>query len=343
MDKEPVLVTGGTGYVGSWIVKKLLDKGYPVRLAVRNKAKSARFQHLLHAASNDSSLLTIVEADLLKPSSYHQAAEGAQAIIHAASPFKLKIKNAEKELLQPALLGTRNVLEAANASDSVKKVVLTSSVAAVHGDNIDMEQLGLQSFTEAHFNESSSLQHQPYSFSKVQAEKEAWKLYNNQSDWQLIVLNPSFVMGPPLGQQPDSESIKFMQSMLSGVFRFGAPDLYFGYVDVRDVAEAHIAALESPNAEGRHILAERTASVLEISRMLKDKYGKKFPLPNGRSPKFMLYLLGWLFGLSPAFIKKNVGISIKLDNSKSIQKLGIGYRPLNQTLEDMVEALIKPI
>ncbi|MDQ3192212.1 MAG: SDR family NAD(P)-dependent oxidoreductase, partial [Bacteroidota bacterium] len=219
--KSIILITGGTGYIGSWIVKELLEKGYTVRLTVRNKAKKAAFEHLSEIAKNNHGSLELWEADLLKEGSYNEAAKGAEAIIHVASPFILKFKDAQKELIDPALLGTRNVLKAASESGTVKKIVLTSSVAAVFGDNIDMHQQGLSEFTEKQFNDSSTLKHQPYSYSKVVAEKEAWEIFKKQSDWKLVVINPSFVMGPSLTSGSVSESLKFMSDMLSGKFFMG--------------------------------------------------------------------------------------------------------------------------
>jgi nucleoside-diphosphate-sugar epimerase len=127
-----------------------------------------------------------------------------------------------------------------------------------------------------------------------------------------------------------------MKSMLSGKYATGAPDLVFGYVDVRDVAKAHILALENPDAEGRHILAERTISVFGFSQLIKEKYGKKYKLPMMQSPKFMLYLVGWMFGLTSKYITNNVGYDIKLNSNKSREKLGLTYTPLEKTIEDMV-------
>jgi nucleoside-diphosphate-sugar epimerase len=336
---KTVLVTGGTGYVGSWVTKLLLEKGYTIRLALRDKSKKYKFEHLLAIEENTEGKLELWEADLLAEGSYDKAAEGCSSIIHMASPFTLRFEDAQKELIDPALNGTRNVLNAASKSSTVKKVVLTSSVAAVHGDNIDMKELGIDEFTEEHFNQSSSLTHQPYSYSKVLAEKEAWKLHDAQSDWKLVVINPSFVMGPSLTESSDSESLNFMKEMLTGKYHMGAPKLMFGFVDVRDVAEAHLLALEKENAEGRHILAERTESVYELSRLIKDLYGNKYKLPLMQAPKFMLYLIGWMFNLKGKFIRRNVGHDIALNNTKSIKELGLKYTPLKQTVKDMIEQM----
>jgi nucleoside-diphosphate-sugar epimerase len=256
-----------------------------------------------------------------------------------ASPFTLRFDDAEKELIQPALEGTRNVLTAANASSTVQKVVLTSSVAAIYGDNIDQKEQGLDVLDEKQFNETSSVDHQPYSYSKVLAEKEAWKMAEAQNQWKLVVINPSFVMGPSLSKHSNSESLAFMQDMLSGKYRMGAPDLMFGYVDVRDVAEAHLLALERADALGRHLLAERTASVLDLVELLKAKSGDQYKLPLMKAPKWLLLLIAPLFGLKRKFVKRNVGHKIKLDASKSKEKLGVNYRPLEETVADMVEQM----
>lgn len=336
MKERNILITGGTGYLGSWVVKGLLEKAYTVRLTVRNKNKKEGYRHLSEIAESTPGNLEIYEADLLIPGSFDKAAMGADAIIHMASPFYLDVKDAQKELIDPALKGTRNVLEAANNSDTVKKVVLTSSVAAIYGDNIDMKEQGLKEFSEVHFNTSSSLTHQPYSFSKVVAEKEAWKIHKSQEQWELIVMNPAFVMGPALSLNSSSESLKFMEDMLSGKFKMGAPDLQFGYVDVRDVANAHILALENDKAKGRHILSERTAGIYDLAGIIEDKFPGKYKLPRMVSPKPLLYLIGWMFGLKWKFIQRNVGHPIKLNNTKSKRELGLVYTPLEKTIEDMV-------
>jgi nucleoside-diphosphate-sugar epimerase len=336
---KTVLVTGGTGYIGSWVTKMLLEKGYTVRLTVRNKSKKENYQHLIDIENNTDGKLEFWEADLLSEGSFDAAAEGCSSVIHMASPFTLRFKDPQKELIDPALKGTRNVLNSATKSSSVKKVVLTSSVAAVHGDNIDMKELGLSEFTEEQFNYSSSLSHQAYSYSKVLAEKEAWKINKEQDKWKLIVINPSFVMGPSLSKTSNSESLNFMKEMLSGKYYLGAPNLMFGFVDVRDVAKAHLLALEYESAEGRHILAERTVSVYGFSRLIKNIYGNKYKLPLMQSPKLMLYLVGWMFGLKNKVIRRNVGYDIRLNASKSKEKLGLIYTKLENTIEDMVSQM----
>ena len=336
---KTALVTGGAGYIGSWVVKELLEKNYTVRITVRDKNNTAKYKHLLDLAEKSQGSLEIWEADLLKEGSFDEAAKGCGSIIHVASPFTLRFKDPQKELIDPALNGTRNVLGAATRSGTVKKVVLTSSVAAVHGDAVDMKEKGLTEFTEDYFNHSSSASHQPYSYSKVLAEKEAWKIHDTQDQWQLVVINPSFVMGPSLTGASNSESLNFMKDMLTGKFSMGAPDLWFGFVDVRDVAHAHILALESPTAEGRHILAERTMSFMGLANILRDLFGEKYKLPTSKSPKFLMYLVGPMFGLKAKFVKRNVGYPIKLNASKSRDILKLKYTSIEKSIADMVEQM----
>jgi nucleoside-diphosphate-sugar epimerase len=339
MQHKVILVTGGTGYIGSWLVKELLEKSYTVRMTVRDKSRLEKYSQFNAISESAPGKLELWEADLLKDGSFDQAAKGADAIIHVASPFTLRFKDAQKELLDPALLGTRNVLNAATGSGTVKKVVLTSSVAAVHGDNIDMKELGLSEFTEEQFNTSSSATHQPYSYSKVIAEKEAWKLAESQNQWKLVVINPSFVLGPSLTKASDSESLNLMNDILKGKFFFGAPDLYFGFVDVRDVAHAHVLALEKEDAAGRHILAERTMSLMDLTSIIGKQFPGKYRLPKMRAPKPLLMLVGGLFGVTARFVKRNVGYPIRINTSRSREVLGLKYRNLEDTVREMVEQM----
>jgi nucleoside-diphosphate-sugar epimerase len=336
--KHTILVTGGTGYIGSWVVKGLLEHGHTVRLTVRNLADQPKYQFLLDIAKKSAGSLEIREADLLNPGSFDDAAKGCDLIAHMASPFILTVKNPQKDLVDPAVKGTVNVLEAATRSGTVKKVVLTSSVAAVHGDNSDMKNQNLEVFTEEQFNTSSSLAHQPYSFSKVEAEKKAWEMAKKQSRWELVVINPSFVMGPPLSLGSKSESMKMMADLLSGRYKTGVPDLIFGFVDVRDVARAHIYALENP-AEGRHILAGRVTNLPALVNIIRSEFGDAYKLPKSVLPKWVMALIGGFFGISGKFVRNNVGIPIKLDSSKSRDKLKLEYIPLEQTVKDMVEQM----
>lgn len=342
INKEtPVLVTGGSGYIASWLVQQLLEQGYKVNATVRNKSKIAKVDHLLDLQKKFAGKLKLYEADLLKEGTFKEAMEDCELVIHTASPFKVNVKDAQKELIDPALKGTRNILNQVNETPTVKRVVLTSSVAAIYGDAADIEKTKEGLFTEEYWNTTSSLKHQPYSYSKTLAEKEAWKLQKEQSRWDLVVINPSFVMGPSLSNRTDGESTDFMIQLLSGGFKTGVPYLSFGFVDVRDVAAAHILAGTKEAASGRHITCATSKTMLEAAVILRKEYGNKYKLPSRQLPKFLMYLVGPLVGFSWKFVRNNVGIPMAFDNSYSKKDLGLVYRDLSETFKDQVNQLVE--
>jgi len=335
------MVTGGTGYIGSWVVKYLLEDGVHVHLTVRDKSKKEKYDHLLKIAKTSEGSLMIFEADLLKQGSYLAPMEGCDRVFHIASPFLISnIKNPQKQLIEPALNGTRNVLGAVNETASVTKVVLTSSVVSIVGDNSEIGNNSKGVFTEDDWNQTSSPEHKPYSYSKVIAEKEAWAINKAQQKWELAVINPGFVMGPSLTSASDSGSLDFMTRMLSGKYKSGVPSLEFGVVDVRDIARAHILAANLP-VTGRYIIVNESMTMIEISKMLQRLYGSTYKLPNVELPKFILYLVGWTQGMDWKTVKNNVGLPLKFDNSKSKTELKMDYLPLEQTFKDMTEQMVK--
>ena len=340
MESKKILVTGGSGYIASWVVRYLLEDGHYVRATVRNRNDQKKIAHLQDLGEKHKGKLELFEADLLKEGSFDAPMEGCEIVIHTASPFFIKgIKDAQKQLIDPALSGTRNVLGAANRIESVKRIVLTSSVAAIYGDNIDALKKSNRTFTEQDWNESSSLTNQPYSYSKTLAEKEAWKICDAQSRWSLVVINPAFVLGPSLSSRMDGTSVQFMHDLVGGPLKSGVPDLTFGIVDVRDVARAHTLAALNENSSGRHILCSDTRTFLEMAKALREKFGKSLAIPRGQLPKFMVYMVGPIFGLSWGFLSKNLGVKYKLDHSRSVEDLGIEYRTVEETLADHVEQM----
>lgn len=336
----PILVTGASGYLASWIVKYLLEDGYTVHATVRNKSKTVKIDHLLQLQETYPSQLKFFEADLLKKGSFDAAMQGCELVIHTASPFQTKVKDAQKQLIEPALNGTINVLETANKTNTVQRIVLTSSVVAIYGDAVDLENTAKGVFTEEHWNSTSNAKHQPYAYSKTLAERKAWELVEAQNQWDLVVINPGFILGPSLSKRKDSTSTDFMCSMLGGDFKMGVPNLIFGVVDVRDVAQAHILAGLTAKASGRHVVSADSYSMLDLARILQKNYGDR-KLPKKELPKFLVYLAGPLTAdLSWEFIRKNIGYPLKFDNSYSQSDLGLTYRDIKNTLEDQAQQLI---
>jgi len=343
IDKQkPIIVTGGTGYIASWIIKNLLEKGLDVRATVRDKSNIEKYKHLSDIANNSSGKLTIFEADLLKIGSFEDAMQDCELVFHTASPFMISgIKDAQKELIEPALNGTRNVLNSAKENSSVKRIVLTASVVSMHGDAADMKKTENGIFTDKDWNTTSTETHRPYSYSKVLAEKEAWDIAKTQNRFDLVTVHPGFVLGPSLTKRKDSASIDFMISMLNGKYKTGVPELTLGIVDIRDLANVHLTAAFNPEAKGRYIATAGSAKMIEFASILQKKYSSKYKIPKMQLPKFMLYLFGPLQGFSWKYVRRNIGLPLKFDNSKSINELGTSYRPIEETILDHAEQIIR--
>jgi nucleoside-diphosphate-sugar epimerase len=340
---KPVLVTGATGYVAGWLVKKLLEEGITVHAAVRNPDKKEKIQHLNAIAEKSTGTIKYFKTDLLDNGSYAEAMQGCEVVFHTASPFALNVNDAQKDLVDPAVKGTRNVLEEANKTSSVKRVVVTSSCAAIYSDAKECANYPNGEITESIWNETASLNYQPYSYSKTMAEKEAWKIAEAQNNWELVTINPSFVMGPFLNPKATtSESFNVMKQMGDGSFKSGAPKMGIGVVDVRDVAEAHFQAGFNPDANGRYITSAHNSNFVEIGQTLHNKFGDKYPLPNKALPKWLIVLIGPFLdkSLNRKMLRNNVNHVWKANNNKIKKELGIQFKPLAETLEDTFQVLI---
>jgi len=338
---KPILVTGGGGYISSWIIKYLLEDGFRVNTTVRDSSRKEKYSHLESLKSSKDNLV-IYEADLLKQNSFLKSMKDCEIVIHTASPFFVtKINDPLKELVQPAKEGTINVLSSVNQTPSVKRVVLTSSCASIYGDNIDIKFTKNGIFTEEYWNKTSSLEHNPYSFSKTIAEEEAWKIAKNQKRWDMISINPAFVMGPALSKRADSTSVQTMQHICNGTFFLGAPELWFGITDVRDVARAHILAAFHEKAVGRHIISADSLPMVKMAEIIKVKYPNKFLLPQSTIPYFLIWIFGPLLGFSHQYIEKNIGMKVAFDNTYTKEDLGLSFTNIEDTIWDHVEQLLR--
>jgi nucleoside-diphosphate-sugar epimerase len=338
---KPVLVTGGSGYMASWIVKMLLEEGINVHATVRDPLDAEKVDHLTALGKGATGKLEIFKSDLLEPGSFDKPIRDCELVIHTASPFFMTgIKNPEEELIRPAREGTRNVLESAKRSPTVKRIVLTSSVVAIYGDNAEIALTPTGIFTEKEWNTTSSPAHQPYSYSKTIAEKEAWDIAKEQDQWDLLVINPGWILGPSLSRRKDSTSIGMMIEFGDGTNKMGVPEVWNGIVDVRDVAAAHIKAGFTPEASGRHIIVSGEASLPDVANILRKHFGNDYPFPRRQMPKFLFWLVGPMRGYSRKYVNRNTGIRIKFDNSYSKTDLGMSYTPVEQTVKEHFQQIL---
>lgn len=341
-DFKTVMVTGATGYVAGWIVKRLLEEGLTVQAPVRDPENPEKLKYLNAIADAAPGTITYFKADLLKDGSYEAAMQGCEVVFHTASPFVMNVKDPLKELIEPAQRGTRNVLETANRTQTVQRVVVTSSCAAIYGDNADLVLTAKGVFTEEDWNVTSSLEHQPYSYSKTLAEKEAWKIAEQQDRWDLVVINPSLVIGPGINAHGTSESFNLIRQLGDGTMKTGAPNWGMGVVDVRDLATAHFLAAVTPAAKGRHITSGHNTNFPDMANALRQHYGDTFPFPKKALPKWLVWLVGPILdaGLTRKMVSLNVNYPWRADNSKSVRELGVTYRPLEESLVDFFQQMI---
>ena len=339
--RKPVMVTGGSGYLASWIINMLLEQGINVNATFRDHTNPKYVDHLKALEQNANGQLNLFESDLMEIGSFDEPMKGCELVIHTASPFFITgIKNPEEELIRPAKEGTRNVLESAKKTPSVKRVVLTSSIVAIYGDNVDIKLTKGGIFTEKEWNETSSAEHQPYACSKTVAEKEAWTIAKEQEKWDLLTINPGWILGPSLSKRTDSFSIKTMIEFGNGTYKSGVPELWSGIVDVRDVATAHIKAGFTPQASGRHILVNKEVTLLDIAKNLQKYFGDSYPFPRREAPKFLFWLIAPMYDRSRAYVSKNVGIPIKFDNSYTKSDLEMSYIPIEQTIKEHFQQIL---
>jgi dihydroflavonol-4-reductase len=190
---ELVTVTGAAGFIAAHVVRELLERGYRVRGTVRRLKQPAELAHLT-GLPGAAERLTLVEADLMTPGAFDAAVQGATYVLHTASPYTLDVKDPARDLVDPARRGTENVLEAAARAGGVRRVVVTSSMAAITD-----EPGGDHVLTEADWNVKSSLTRNPYYHSKTVAERAAWTFMDERKPaFDLVVVNPFVVIGPSL-------------------------------------------------------------------------------------------------------------------------------------------------
>ena len=287
---KPVLVTGATGYIAGVLIKKLLNEGICVHATVRDPNDAEKIKYLKQIVENTNGSIKFFKADPLTKGSFDEAMKGCELVYHTASPFNLHVKDPKNDLLIPAVDGTENVLNSVNNTSSVKRVVLTSSVAAIYDNNREThaKEAGL---TESDWNKKSSLINNPYFYSKTRAEQKAWDIAKAQKRWELVIINPSFVIGPRINPNSTSESYRIIKQLGNGDVKWAVPKIGFSIVDVRDVAIAHYEAGFNQNAKGRYIIAAHSTTMFDMAQTLLKKYGKDYPIPRWVLPKY----IAWLF------------------------------------------------
>lgn len=337
-----VVVTGAAGYLASWVVKLLLEQGHTVHGTVRSLKDGRKLAHLQRLSEDHPGQLALFEADLLSAQGFDAAVQGCSAVVHTASPYKLgPSADPERELIAPAMNGTRHVLEAVNRTASVQRVVITSSIVAMYGDSDELTSRPGQVLDETDMNRTSTAQSNPYALSKTRAEALAWDMQAGQKRWSLVSVHPGAIFGPSLSQRDDATSVQLLRQFLDGSFRQGVPKLWLGTVDVRDVAQAHVSAALQPTASGRYIVVGESLRLLEIAQRLRQSHpALSAKLPTKEVPKWLMWLIAPMAGMTRSYVRHNVEHPLRFNTARSQAELAVAYRPALVTLGEHVEQLV---
>ena len=267
---KKVLVTGATGFIGLHCIDQLLNQGYAVNGSLRSPNRKDEIFNALKNKNTPTENLNLFIFNLTEDDGWDDGMQGCDYLLHVASPLSIQ-KHDDDFFVKPAVAGVKRAFKFAK-KHKVKKVVLTSSVAAI----LETDE-GKEYFDETDWSDVESRQIGSYAKSKTLAEKAAWQfLKENGNPFELAVINPALVTGPTLTRDL-GESNKAIEMVVTGKMPVAIP-MQFGYVDVRDVATAHILAMQNPSSSGeRFALSEKDLSYKKIAKLLKDNGFKKAP------------------------------------------------------------------
>lgn len=328
-----VLVTGAAGFIGSHVVAQLLQSGAQVRATVRNP-KNAAFLNSLPVA--EGGLLQIVTMDLLDFASVRSAVSDCKDVIHCAASLPVGANDAQKDIVDPSIEGTSNLVKALQQAGFVERIVHTSSVAAIRSTSHQNGTI----FSVADWCDDATVKSNPYGLAKAGAEKVMRQWVESQvgeSKPRLITIHPSVVFGPIFSPRHKEGSMTYLKHFTSGppfVLKIN-----INFVDVRDVAMAHINALTNGRDGARYLLHNRGMWMHEIGAQLKIlKPERKWA--TRKLPSVFAYLLAIVHPkLSIKQLRENIGVKIGYDVEDVAQELDFVFTDYQQTLVDSIDSI----
>jgi nucleoside-diphosphate-sugar epimerase len=333
---ETVLVTGGSGFIGSWCVIGLLQQGYVVRTTVRDLSREPAARAAIAGVVDPGNRLSFHAANLTSDDGWDAAVDGCDYVLHVASPLGVAEPKDPDILIKPAREGARRAISAAIRA-GVKRVVQTSSVAATSlaDDKTDWTA------DETQWTDPKAKGVSAYAQSKTLAERAAWELIEGAGGkTTLATVNPALVLGPVISRD-FSDSVQVVERILTGRIP-GLPRLGFNIVDVRDVADLHIRAMTAPQAAGqRFIAAANYAWMAEIAEILKHgpPSAAAAKITTRKVPDLVLRFVS-LFDKELASVTPSLGHRHDFDSTKAQTLLGWKPRPLADTILDCGNSLL---
>jgi dihydroflavonol-4-reductase len=334
---ETVLVTGGSGFLGSWCLVELLRRGYRVRTTVRDLSREADVRAMLEPEVNAGDRLSVHVADLTDDNGWQEAIAGCDYVLHVASPFPPQQPKDPDELIVPAREGSLRVLRTSLGA-GVKRVVLTSSAVAIA--NSGNPPISGDAFTEEDWSDPTIPDLTPYGRSKTIAERTAWDFVNEKGETnRLAVVNPSAILGPVLSDDR-SYSLQAIERLLDGMP--GIPRIGFSFVDVRDVADLQLRAMTSPAAAGERFVASGPFYWMsDVADILRERLGPSAAkVPTRKVPNFVVRTMA-RFDPGLRSVVRDLGKRRDLSSEKAKIRLGWTPRPIEETVVDTAKSLMR--
>ena len=329
-----VLVTGAAGFIGSHVVRELLEQGFSVRGTVRTPANAEFLKNL-----PGSERLEIVQMDLLQADSVISAVRGCKDVIHCAAALYVGVDDAQTQVVDPSIQGTQNLVDAIDAVGGVKRIVHTSSVAAVRQTHFKSGRV----FNYEDWCDDASVDSNAYGFAKAGAEMLARGWVASKSDAEkprYVSINPCVVFGPVMSERHLEGSMTILDHLMKRKYPF-LVKMHVNIVDVRDVAKAHVKALTVGPDGGRYIVYNESLWMPQIAKLLRrrvsDRKWAKIVLP-----KSLTYVLSVFHPqLSFAWVKKNIGTTCSYDVRPAVDDLGMVWMSVEDSIVDGVNSAIE--
>ena len=261
------VVTGASGYIGSHVVANLLARGEKVRATVRDVADPERVDHLRNLPIADGGELEVIGMDLFNPDSVDAAIAGCSDLIHTAATVVVRSKDPQRKIVDPSVIGTQNVISAVEKSGTIKRIVHTSSTAAIR----PMDWKDGTVLTTETWADDATLEENPYGLAKVSAERLIRDWHSSLDEEirpRLVTIHPCMVFGPPMSPRHLRGSLAILMAIVRREVPLNLP-MQINIVDVRDVAEAHVRSLTEGEDMGRYLTVSGEMMMNDIAKSLK--------------------------------------------------------------------------